>query len=325
MLRFFDRPPPRGVLLALLAAILAACFAIEQFGLVDDYIRFILITLGINVILCVSLNLVNGWMGEFSVGHAGFMALGAYLSACVSVKWLGGANPLWMFPLAVIVGGIAAGVVGFLLGLLSFKTRGDYLAIITLAFLMIVKSGIENISYVGGPRGFLGIGNETSLPWTAAWTILTLWAIRNLVYSRFGRAIVAVREDEIAATAMGVDTRKAKLVAFVVSSFFGGVAGALFAHQLQFINPGSFDIVKSTEILVMVYLGGIGSIAGSVLGATVFTVLTQVLQPLGTWRMVIMPLLLVMLMLFRPRGIMGLREWSWFVPRREFEEKEKSS
>jgi branched-chain amino acid transport system permease protein len=322
MMRWFKQPPPRGVLLALLVAGLAACFAIEQFGLVDNYVRFVLITLGINIILCVSLNLVNGWMGEFSVGHAGFMALGAYLSACVSVKWLGWGNPLWMFPLAVVAGGLLAGAVGFLLGLLSFKTRGDYLAIITLAFLMIVKSGIENIPYVGGPRGFLGIGNHTSLLWTAVWTVLTLWAIRNLVYSRFGRGIVAVREDEIAANAMGVDTRKAKLAAFVVSSFFGGVAGALFAHQLQFINPSVFDIVKSTEILVMVYLGGIGSLGGSILGAAAFTILAQVLQPLGTWRMVILPLILVLLMLFRPRGIMGMREFPWFVPRREFPAKE---
>ena len=187
---------------------------------------------------------------------------------------------------------------------------------------MIVKSGIENIPYVGGPRGFLGIGNHTTLLWTAVWTVLTLWTIRNLVYSRFGRGIVAVREDEIAANAMGVDTRKAKLTAFVVSSFFGGVAGALFAHQLQFINPSVFDIVKSTEILVMVYLGGVGSLAGSILGATAFTFLSQALQPLGTWRMVILPLILVLLMIFRPRGIMGMREFSWFVPRREFPKKE---
>ncbi len=323
MTRWFQQPPPRGVLLTLLVAGLAACFVTEQFGLVDDYVRFVLITLGINIILCVSLNLVNGWMGEFSVGHAGFMALGAYLSACISVKWLAWGNPLWMFPLAVIGGGLMAGAVGFLLGLLSFKTRGDYLAIITLAFLMIVKSGLENIPYVGGARGFLGIDNHTTLLWTAIWTVLTLWAIRNLVYSRFGRGIVAVREDEIAANAMGVDTRKAKLAAFVVSSFFGGVAGALFAHQLQFINPGVFDIVKSTEILVMVYLGGVGSLAGSILGATAFTFLSQALQPLGTWRMVILPLILVLLMIFRPRGIMGMREFPWFVPRREFPAKEE--
>ncbi len=315
--RLLASRPPRGVLLALLVAGFAAAWAVAAFGLLNDYQQFVLITLGINIILCVSLNLVNGWMGEFSVGHAGFMALGAYMSAVVTVRWMGDDLSPWLFPLAVAAGGLLAAVVGLLLGLLSFKTRGDYLAIVTLAFLMIVKSGLENISYVGGPRGFLGIDKLTTLPWIYVWVVATLWAIRNLIYSRFGRAIVAIREDEIAANAMGVGTRKAKLIAFVVSSFFGGVAGALFAHQLQFINPSSFDIIKSTEMLVMVYLGGIGSLAGSVLGAAVFTFLSQALQPLGTWRMVILPLILVLLMIFRPRGILGLREWSWFVPRRE--------
>ncbi|HEY5791889.1 MAG TPA: branched-chain amino acid ABC transporter permease, partial [Chthoniobacterales bacterium] len=189
------------------------------------------------------------------------------------------------------------------------------------AFLMIVKSALENIGYVGGPRGMLGIRPLTTLPWAFAWASLTIWILRNLVYSKFGRAIVAIRGDEIAANAMGVRTREAKILAFVVSSFFGGVAGALFAHQILFINPSSFDILKSTEILVMVYLGGIGSLAGSVLGATTFTLLSQWLQPLGTWRMVVMPLMLVFLMLFRPRGIMGLKELAWFIPKRELPKK----
>jgi branched-chain amino acid transport system permease protein len=221
------------------------------------------------------------------------------------------------FPLAVLFGGSIAAIIGFPLALISFKTRGDYLAIITLAFLMIVKSAFENISYVGGPRGMTP-PVLTNMPWTFFWVVLTLWVIRNLVYSRFGRAIIAIREDEIAANAMGVRTREAKILAFVISSFFGGVAGALYAQLNFFIDPRSFDIVKSTEILVMVYLGGIASLFGSVLGAVIFTVLMQVLQPIGTWRMVILPLILVLLMLFRPRGIMGLRELAWFLPKREW-------
>jgi branched-chain amino acid transport system permease protein len=263
----------------------------------------------------VSLNLVNGYMGEFSVGHAGFMSLGAYASAILTTKWLAGSPAA--FPLALLFGGSVAAVIGFLLALLSFKTRGDYLAIITLAFLMIVKSTWENLSFVGGPRGMTP-PPLTTLPVVFVAVVATLWIIRNLVYSKFGRAVIAIREDEIAANAMGVRVREAKILAFVVSSFFGGVAGALFAHANYFINPGQFDIVKSTEILVMVYLGGIGSLAGSILGAVIFTVLSQALQPLGTWRMVILPLLLVLLMLFRPRGILGLRELSWFLPKREF-------
>lgn len=300
---------------ALLFAGLIVSAILPSTGLVNDYMQFVLISMAINAILCVSLNLVNGWMGEFSVGHAGFMALGAYASAILTVKLLPGLPPSLLFPAAVLLGGAVAGLAGVPVGILSFKTRGDYLAIITLAFLMIVKSGLENIPYTGGPRGMLGIPRMTTVAWAYFWCVVAFWAIRNLVYSKYGRGIAAIREDETAAEAMGVPTRSAKLAAFVVSSFFAGVAGALFAHQLQFINPASFDILKSTEILVMVYLGGVASLGGSLLGAGVVTVLTQLLQPLGTWRMVVLPLLLVFLMLFRPGGIMGYRDWTWLKPR----------
>ena len=291
---------------------LAAAFVLPY--CLNDYLVFILMTLFINAILSLSLNLVNGYMGEFSVGHAAFMSLGAYSSAIITTRLFPGVVPWLLFPSAVLIGGGVASLVGVPLAFLSFKTRGDYLAIITLAFLMIVKSALENISYVGGPRGFLGIPRLTTLPWAFLFFLLSFWLIRNLVYSKFGRSIEAIREDEIAAGAMGVSTRKAKMIAFVVSSFFAGVAGALFAHQIQFINPSSFDILKSTDILVMVYLGGVASISGSFLGAGVFTILNQLLQPLGIWRMVVMPLLLVLLMIFRPRGMMGYKEWSWLKP-----------
>jgi len=297
------------------------CVAAESGGLLNSYTRFVLITMGVNIILCASLNLVNGYLGEFSVGHAGFMALGAYAAAMMTTR-LFPQMPALFLP-AIFFGGLVAAVIGFLLALLSFKTRGDYLALITLAFLMIVKSALENIPWVGGPRGLAGIPTLSSLPITFGAAIVTLWVIRNLVFSKFGRAVVAIREDEIAANSMGVRTREAKILAFSVSSFFGGVAGALLAHQITFINPGSFDILKSTEILVMVYLGGIGSLAGSVLGAVIFTLLSEVLRDFGTWRMVILPLILVLLMLFRPRGIMGLRELPWFLPRRELTSRRK--
>ncbi len=288
----------------------------------SGYTQIILITIGINIILCVSLNLVNGYMGEFSVGHAGFMSLGAYTSAVFTTKWT--PDIPMLFPVAVIFGGVMAAIIGLLLALLSFKTRGDYLAIITLAFLMIVKSSWENISYVGGPAGLLGVDKYTTLPWTFFWVVVTMFVIRNLVYSKFGRAIIAIREDEIAANAMGVRVREAKILAFVVSSFFGGVAGALYSH-LNFINPKYFDIVKSTEILVMVYLGGISSLGGSILGAVVFTFLFYQLENmgLGYWRMVILSSLLILLMLFRPRGIMGMRELTWFLPKRELKGRRK--
>ncbi len=306
--------PKRYLLPVLLLLGLVLSFVIPKFGLLNDYIILILIYVGINIILAVSLNLVNGYMGEFSVGHAGFMAVGAYISAILTTQVIPESLAPWLFPLVVIAGGIGAALAGGLVALPSFKTRGDYLAIVTLAFLMIVKSLIENIEVIGGPRGIPGITRLTTLPWTYVWVVISVWVIRNLVYSNFGRGILSIREDEIACDLMSVNTRQVKVTAFIVSSFFAGVAGALFAHVLQFISPRVFDILKSTDILIMVYLGGIGSIAGSILGASIMTILLEVLRPLGMWRMVLMPLVLVLLMIFRPRGIMGLREFRWFIP-----------
>ena len=302
---------------ALMALIFIASLAVHHFEILDLYIQLILMYVGINIILTLSLNLINGYMGEFSVGHAGFMAVGAYIASFLTVKIFPANMAAWLFPLAVLAGGIGAAVVGLIVAFPSFKTRGDYLAIVTLAFGMIVKSAIENIDTLGGPRGFLGMEKLSTLPWVFFWAILSVWVIRNLVYSNFGRGVLSIREDEIASDLMSVDTKEVKIIAFVVSSFFAGVAGALFAHVLQFINPRAFDIVKSTDILIMVYLGGIGSIAGSILGATIYTVLLEVLRPMGIWRMVFMPLMLVILMLFRPKGIMGLKEFRWFIPVRD--------
>lgn len=287
------------------------------FELLDPYVQLILMYVGINIILAASLNLINGYMGEFSVGHAGFMAVGAYTASLLTVGVFPGGLSFLSFPAAVLAGGLASALVGLMVAVPSFKTRGDYLAIVTLAFNMIVKSVLENMDAVGGPRGFLGMEKLTTLPWVFFWTVFSVWIIRNLVYSNFGRGVLSIREDEIASGLMSVNTRHVKLIAFVVSSFFAGIAGALFAHLLQYINPRMFDILKSTDILIMVYLGGIGSIAGSIIGATIFTLLLEVLRPMGLWRMVLMPLLLVILMIFRPRGIMGLREFRWFVPLRD--------
>jgi branched-chain amino acid transport system permease protein len=303
---------------ACLAAGFLLSFAIPRFGLLDQYVQLVLMYVGINVILAASLNLVNGYMGEFSVGHAGFMAVGAYVASMLTIAAFPAGLSDWLFPLAVAGGGAGAALVGMVVAIPSFRTRGDYLAIVTLAFNMIVKSVLENIDAVGGPRGVLGIQRLTTLPWIFFWSAAALLVIRNFVYSNHGRGVLSIREDEIAGELMGVDTRRVKLLAFVVSAFFAGVAGGLFAHLLQFINPRMFDILKSTDILIMVYLGGIGSIAGSILGATIFTVLLELLRPLEVWRMVLMPLVLVLLMIFRPRGIMGLREFRWFVPAREW-------
>lgn len=307
-------PPLYWVLLALFPLTIL----LPRLGLLNAYVQQICMYVGINIILTASLNLVNGYMGEFSVGHAAFMGIGAYVSSILTVWVLPKASAPFVFPLVLIAGGVAAALAGLVVAIPSFKTRGDYLAIVTLAFNMIVKSAIENIDAIGGPRGFLGMDKLTSMAWVYVWVTITLVCIRNFVYSNHGRGVLAIREDEIASELVTVNTKQCKLLAFVIAAFFAGIAGGLFAHLLQFINPRSFALFpKSTEILVMVYLGGIGSIAGSVLGATIFTVGLELLRPLGVWRWVAIPLVLVVLMIFRPTGIMGLKEWRPLVPHGE--------
>uniref|UniRef100_A0A7C3Z2Y8 Branched-chain amino acid ABC transporter permease n=1 Tax=Desulfobacca acetoxidans TaxID=60893 RepID=A0A7C3Z2Y8_9BACT len=295
-------------------ALLALSWALPASGLLNPYVVQILMYVGINMILTLSLNLVNGYMGEFSVGHAGFMAIGAYISAILSVWCLPRELGPWLFPVILVAGGLAAAAAGLVVAFPSFRTRGDYLAIVTLAFNMIVKSILENLEVVGGPRGFKDISLLTNFPWVVFWVIATFYLLRNLVYSNFGRGIMAIREDEVAANLTSVDTRRLKIYAFCISAFFAGVAGGLFAHLLQFINPRSFSILKSTDMLVMVYLGGMGSLTGSLLGATIFTLALEFLRPLGLWRWVVGPLLLVLLMIFQPRGIMGFKEPRWLRP-----------
>ena len=292
-------------------------YAITRYSLVDQYLQLVLMYIGINIILALSLNLVNGYMGEFSVGHAGFMSIGAYVSSLITVKAFSLLPSILLFPSALIAGGLGAALCGMIVAIPSFRIRGDYLAIVTLAFIMIVKSALENIDAVGGARGFLGMERLTTLPWVFFWTFLAIWIIRNFIYSNYGRGMLSIREDETACELMGVNTREVKILSFTVSSFFAGIAGGLFAHLLQYINPRMFDILKSTDILIMVYLGGIGSIAGSVLGATIYTLLLEILRPLEVWRMVLMPLMLVFVMIFRPKGIMGMRELPWIIPGNE--------
>ena len=306
-------------------------------GLYSGYIQFLLTVIGINIILTVSLNLINGYMGEFSVGHAAFMGVGAYTASLLTV-WLFGENSvlaaldlpaplsLALFPVALVVGGIAAALFSLLVAVPSFRTRGDYLAIITLAVNFIFKSLVENMDAIGGPRGFMGMGSALRVmtgvvdaPWLLIWTFvataLTILIIRNFVTSTVGKGVVAIRDDEIAAEVMTVNTRRLKMAAFMLGCGLAGVAGGLHAHLLGFINPSSYFLLQSTLILVMVYLGGIGSISGSVISAVGFTLLLELLRPLDLFRWVLMPLLLILLMLFRPSGIMGDRELPDVFPR----------
>lgn len=305
-------------------------------GWLDSYTQLIIMFVGVNIIMSSSLNLINGYMGEFSVGHAGFMAIGAYGTSVLTVWFFskgsvfgpGLLSPGWailFFPAMLLVGGIAAALVGLLVAIPSFRTRGDYLAIITLAVNYIVKSAIENIQTIGGARGFMGMSrvvngmqSMVNVPWMMIWTwlsvFLTIVLIQRFVSSSYGKGIIAIREDEIAAEIMGVNTRRAKMVAFMLSSGLAGMAGGLIAHILGYINPGSFTIMKSTEALVMVYLGGMGSLSGSVLSAILFTLVLELLRPLQVIKWVVVPLLLILLMLFRPEGLLGQRELTDVFP-----------
>ncbi|MDY6876556.1 MAG: branched-chain amino acid ABC transporter permease [Chloroflexota bacterium] len=304
----------------------------------NEYWQLVLLFMGINIILTVSLNLVNGYMGEFSCGHAGFMAVGAYVTSILTV-WLFADDKVFgppvlpaawaipLFPVALIIGAIAAALVGLLVAIPSFRTRGDYLAIITLAVNYIIKSSIENMEFIGGPRGFVGMkrvmnnmGDVFDAPWLLMWTFIgmlgTILIIHSFMSSTLGKGVEAIREDEIAAELMSVNTHRIKLIAFMLSCGLAGLAGGLFAHGPGgYINPGTFTILKSTEVMVMVYLGGMGSISGSIISAIGFTLLLEVLRPLGMYKWVVIPLLLVVMMLRRPTGILGNKELTDVFPR----------
>lgn len=263
-----------------------------------------IILIGINIILAVSLNLINGFTGQFSIGHAGFMAVGAYVSAVLTVKMQ------LPFLAAIIGGAMAAGVLGFAIGLPTLRLNGDYLAIATLGLGEIIRICILNIQYVGGASGFMGIPRYTDFTWVFALVVFTVYAIKNFVNSTHGRACISIRENEIAAEAMGVDTTKYKVLAFTMGAAFAGVAGSLFSHYFYIAHPASFTFMRSFDILTMVVLGGLGSISGSITGAVLLTFISAALASYPEWRMIIYSLLLIVLMLYRPQGLFGNKELS---------------
>ena len=302
---------------AILGAVFLADRALVQ-GL-NPYFYRILVLCGLNVILAMSLNLVNGVTGQFSIGHAGFMAVGAYTSAAFTVYAvprlfgigpeapdLAAAGP---FLLAILIGGVAAAAAGVVVGLPSLRLRGDYLAIVTLGFGEIIRVAILNIDAVGGARGFAGVPQRADLGWVVAWCIVTFVVIRNLIRAYHGRALDAIRDDEIAAEALGVPTTRYKVAAFTISAFFAGVAGALFSHY-TYLHTNSFTFMKSIEVIVMVVLGGMGSLTGSIVGATLLTALPEALRFASADRLIIYSALLIVLMITRPQGLMGNREFS---------------
>jgi len=304
------------------AVALAAVWAVDRavLQILNPYLYRILVLSGINVILALSLNLVNGITGQFSIGHAGFMAVGAYVSAAFTVYAVprifglgpdaSGASVMAPLLAAILLGGLVSAAAGFLVGLPSMRLRGDYLAIVTLGFGEIIRVVILNFEAVGGARGFAGVPHRTDLAWVLAGVVATFVVIRNLMRSYHGRAFLAIREDEIAAEALGVPTTRYKVSAFVIAAFFAGAAGALFAHY-TYLHTNSFTFMKSIEVIVMVVLGGMGSLTGSVLGATLLTALPEALRFASADRLIVYSFLLIVLMIARPQGILGKREFSF--------------
>ncbi len=327
-----------------------------HFRIIDGYIQIVVMTIGINIIMSTSLNLVNGNMGEFTVGHAAFMCVGAYVSSILSVFCFGSkfgdpllpaASVVIVFPIILLIGGAAAAVSSLLISVPSFKTRDDYLAIISIAVNYMVISAIENMDFVGGARGFQGMKDTVWAmtdvfdgPWMLFWvinfTVFTVWVIRRFISSTYGKGVNAICQDEVAAEIMSVNTNKIKIINFMLAAGLAGCAGGLYAHIIGYVNPQSFNILKSTEALVMVYLGGMGSLSGAVISAIIFTGLLEVLRsqaiidgllsPItfmfpdwepsaGVIKWVMIPLLLIIVMQFRSEGIMGNRELGDVFPK----------
>lgn len=311
----------------------------------NSYLYNIVVLIGVNIILAVSLNLVNGFTGQFSLGHAGFMAVGAYGSAAVTnllgPKVLSASPPYWadasFFILALLAGGLCAALAGLIVGVPSLRLKGDYLAIVTLGFGEIIRVIFQNMEVVGGARGWSIISQDTNIFWTYACATITIYLVVSLVNSTYGRGFLAVRDDEIAAEAMGINTTKFKVIAFVIAAGFAGIAGGLYAHYIQFISPGGFDFMLSVSVVVMVILGGMGSTPGVILAAVLLTMLPEGLRWFAKsdlldkmvhfafqWmspanfaiaddkakaffenRMIFYSLLLITVMLLRPQGLFG--------------------
>jgi branched-chain amino acid transport system permease protein len=296
---------------------------------IPAYHSHMIMLAAINIILAVSLNLINGFTGQFSIGHAGFMAAGAYSSAYFTVYHAPSLEPalaniigvdiahVLIFLVAIVVGGLVAAGAGLVVGVPSLRLRGDYLAIVTLGFAEIIRVIILNIDKVGGATGF-SVPGYTNFIWAGAFVVITIVVVHNIVHSDIGRALISIREDELAAEAMGINSTRYKVLSFVISAAFAGVAGVLFGHYSKFLSTNDFQFIRSFEIIIMIVLGGMGSLTGSILGAIVITILPELLRSdllrqlpgnIPDWRLVIYAALLILIMLTRPQGILGHHEF----------------
>jgi branched-chain amino acid transport system permease protein len=283
--------------------ILMAAYGVGQLmittGAIDSYILLNIVLIGINIILAVSLNLITGYTGQFSLGHAAFMSIGAYASATLTAKF---GMP---FIVGIIFAGIAAALAGILIGIPTLRLKGDYLAIATLGFGEIIRIVGLNTEYIGGATGLNDIPQYTTWTWLFFMTAAAVILIKNFINSYHGRACIAIREDEIAAEAAGVNTTYYKVLAFSIGALFAGIAGALYANYFYFIKPDSFGFMKSIDILVIVVFGGMGSIAGSIVGAVALSLISLFLQNIPELRMVVYSLILFIIMVYRPQGLLG--------------------
>ncbi len=294
----------------LLAALVAVVWAIDQLAIpwTDPYLTSILVRMGINMLAAAGLALVLGFTGQFSLGQAGFMALGAYTSGYLALNL--GVPPI----LATVIGGVAAALGGLLVGLPSLRLSGDYLAVVTLGFNGIIIVIIQNTKAVGAALGMIGLPQTTGFGWAFTWLVLGVFFLRNLLNSPHGRAMKAVRDNEIAVRSLGVDTTRVKVVAFVIGAFWAGIAGGLIAFLNASISPNQFNYDRSIELVAMVVLGGTGSLSGPLIAAAALTALPELLRPVAEYRMLLYALLLVTMMILRPQGLLGTREITDLLP-----------
>ena len=280
-------------------------------NLLNRYNLGIGIDIAINIILAVSLNLINGHTGQFSLGHAGFMAVGGYSAAKLTLS-LQAVTPPWAYPIlfgaALLLGGIMAAGVGLAVGVPSLRLRGDYLAIVTLGFGEIIRVIFQTTEFFGAATGLPGIPNWTNFAWVWSLAASTVFVVTCLVNSTYGRGFIAVHDDEVSASAMGINPVRYKVTAFVIGAFFAGIAGGLFAHHKRFLSPTSFDFMKSIDIVVMVILGGMGRTPGVIAAAVILTVLPETLRAFAEYRMIIYSLLIIGLMILRPQGLFTFRK-----------------
>jgi branched-chain amino acid transport system permease protein len=276
-------------------------------GIITPFTEYTLITIGINIMLALGLNLIIGFSGQFSLGHAGFMAIGAYSASIMSIKYptMGG------FLSGILVGILISGVVALIVGIPTLRLKGDYLAIATLGISEIIRIVIINLNELtNGPAGLFGIPPMVNWPMVFGFVAIVAIIIINYVHSGAGRATLAIREDEIAAESMGVNTTKYKVIAFIIGAVTASVAGATYASYIQTITPKDFGFMKSIDILIIVVFGGIGSITGTFIAAIVLGILNMFLQDAGALRMIIYALALIAIMIFKPGGLLGTWEIS---------------